>query len=247
MYKLLLSSLLLTACAKHVAVVPPVPVETYDQFLVRTEGVDCPTLTAHDLDAPIPDCHKMVDAIKRGRVLAAQKFGAAAVNAIKMSSTNFWQTQVVWNANENFPRMKDLGAMAETFEYGYIFYAFPETLEHEWVHRVYMLLEGNVPRTQTALDAPQDADQKAYGFTYERSITCHKTTDDPIIDQRPSLSSSGRAGCENPYSGPPKPIAVKEPQCNSILVAKDGRSSSTVLILTGATCYFSLSSSSRRP
>ncbi len=189
-------------------VVPPAPVETYDQFLKRTEGVTCAVITAHDMNAPIPDCHKIVDAINRGRVLATQKFGTAAVAAVKLSSISFWQTQLVWNANEGFPRIKDIGSMAETLVVGNsIMYAFEETIEHEWVHWVYFVLEGNVPRTQSAIDAQQDADQKANGYIYEKDITCHKTTDDPIVDARVSLSVSGRAGCINPYSGPSNPAA----------------------------------------
>ncbi len=65
------------------------------------------------------------------------------------------------------------------------------------------LTEGEVARTPAAIAAPQDADQAIYPF--HKDITCHATTDDDVINEGPSLSSSGRAHCVQPYSGPPAP------------------------------------------
>ncbi len=203
MKKLLLFLLVLTAC--HGSSVPaPIPVpspETPCAMILRTEGVSCTTLqSGADVGAPIPDPVNMYNSFVRGRARAALLYPTAA--NIKMSSLNFWQTQIAWNPGEAFPRMASgpaIGAMGETVLMINIFFAFPECIEHETVHSMVDMLDPTLMRTASASALAVDADQAIYDHVWQ--ITCHLTSDDPIINAAPSLSSSGRAGCVQPYSG----------------------------------------------
>lgn len=202
---LLLSLFVLASCAHRVVVAAPaVPVpslvpETYDQFMFRTEGVDCPTVTVHDVGAPVPDCKKMHDAFDRGRTNLVNKGFPLAATLLKMSGVNFWQTQLVWNETEAFPRMKDLGAMAEYLSFANsIFFAFEECIEHEVQHWGLLLMDGQEARTPEAIALLKDADQSQWGYIWQ--VPCHNTSDDRFGDGT-SLSISGRAGCVQPYSG----------------------------------------------
>ncbi len=187
--------LLLPSCSHNVLVPQP---ETYSQFMVRTEGVDCAAVTAHDTGAPVPDCVKLHDAFARGRALVAAKY-PEAVN-VKMGPVNFWQTQLMWNAGEAFPRMKGNGAMAQTITWAStIQYAFEESVEHEAVHWIMFQIRPDLMRTAEAI--AKDADQAGFDRIYQ--ITCHLTSDDPFGIPGTSISVSGRAGCISvAYSGP---------------------------------------------
>jgi hypothetical protein len=192
----------LECCAHSVPVVVPAP-ETPCEMILRTEGVSCATLAAgHDVGAPTPDTIKMYNAFVRGRNRVALLYPAAA--NIKMNALNFWQTAVHWNPGEAFPRMPD-GAMAITLVGINIQFAFEQCIEHETTHALIWLLDPGKVRTQAAIDDPADADQKALGFDHIYQITCHLTVDDPIVDDGPSLSVSGRAGCVQAYDGPVNP------------------------------------------
>lgn len=183
----------LLACHKSVLITPP---ETFEAMVLRTEGITCSDLTAHEDGAPQNTCQQVYDPLVRGRVRAVALYPAA--KDIKLSAFSYWQTKQVWNDTEPFPRM-NTGAMALTSN-TQIQYAFPETLEHEIVHGIVFLLDGQKMRTQEAIDNPKDADQKANGFIHFHDITCHNTSDDPFGDGT-SVSSSGRASCMRPYSG----------------------------------------------
>lgn len=190
-----LSLLTLCACARSIPVVPPTL--TFDQQLFIDEGIHCPDLMLHDADAPMPDCETVVAALRRGRTDAAT-FYPRAVD-VKLNVVSLYATKQVWSAAEDFPRMP-LGPMALTLGTS-IQYAFPEALEHEFVHVVATLLDGQRRRTDEAIMNPLDADQLALGFVFFKDITCHNTTDDPF-GHGLSLSASGRAGCIRPYAGP---------------------------------------------
>ncbi len=195
---------MLVGCGnKSSSPIPQPSSETYDQFLVRTEGVNCAQITAHDIGAPIPDCKKMHDAFDRGRTNLINKGFPQAATMLKMSGVSFWQTQQVWNPNEVFPRMKDLGAMAEFLPLeNTIFFAFEECIQHEVQHWGLLLLDGQEMRMPDAIALPKDADQANWDHIWQ--IACHDTSDDRFGDGT-SLSVSGRAGCVEPYSRPPKP------------------------------------------
>ena len=201
--------LLLAGC--HGSLVPaPVPVplpETPCQMILRTEEVSCTTLqTGAEVGAPIPDPIKMYQAFSRGRARAALLFPLAA--NIKMSAFNFTQTTTTWNPGEAFPRIASgigAGAEGETVLGINMYCSFEECFEHETVHGMFFLFDNAEQRIQAAIDNPADADQKAYGFIFIYQITCHATSDDPIVNEGPSISSSGRSHCILPYSGPPAP------------------------------------------
>lgn len=166
-------------------------------MLHRTEGVTCDDLTRHDDGAPVPDCKKVYGAWVRGRDRVVKEFPEAI--DVKMSTVTFWQTKVYFNPDEQFPRMLNVGAMAETLWYADdIIYAFEETIEHEATHWIMYLINGTEHRTQAAIDLPRDVDQVMW--QYLKEIACHNTSDDPFGDGF-SMSKSGRAGCIRMYNG----------------------------------------------
>ena len=207
MRKYLILLFLLTSCGHNVVVnppAPPPPPETYDQFLMRTESTTCAQLTWKLAEAPDPDCHKIVEALTRGRNRATRLYPEAA--NFRFGSIFLWQTPIVWNTREVFPRIASgfgVGAAAVTYPCITIYYAFEDTLEHEIIHTIVCSLDGGWMRTQEALDDPRDADQKDFKYIWD--ITCHNTSDDPFGDGT-SISISGRASCIESYTGTKNPL-----------------------------------------
>lgn len=209
MRRLLLLLLILAGCAHKTPVQPP---ETFEQFLLRTEGATCAQLTGYDESTgpysgvPKPDCETNARVLMDGRALAKTVYPDA--DTVKLSQITPLQTQLSWNTSEPFPRMASgalPGAMAitDSVTCSYIWYAFPATLRHEMTHVVGCLLDRFHRRTEEAIHLAKDADQADRQFIYE--INCHNTSDDRFGDGT-SISRSGRAGCVPPYSGPKNPL-----------------------------------------
>ena len=202
---------LLVACHARVPLAPPpppAPLETLDAFLQRTEGVNCADITYHDYE-PAPDCRQVYEACVRGRNRVARLFPEAM--SIRLSMVNLTRPELFWIDEKPYPLIKSGKPVGDpgyyergrTIDIGgmWIFYAYPQVLEHEWGHAAGLMYGRARTRTPEAIAADDggfDPAPSPFPWAY---IFCHNTPDDPLGDG----PARNRGGCVAPYDGPPRP------------------------------------------
>ena len=208
MYKLaILLIFCLTSC-RHDGILPNVP-ETLDQRLQRTEGLTCEWLTGHDpTDDLVPDCLKIVAAWERGKARVVKIYPDAT--NIKMGAVQFYRPKLYWVQDKVYPLIDLLGGTNSIPYYsrGYtspsgpilITCSYEECYEHETVHALVRLLDGERRRKDADIQADSGV-AAGYPLTYFYQILCHNTPDDSVGDGPPGK----RDGCVLSYSGPPRP------------------------------------------
>lgn len=197
--------LLLQACSDKAAPTPtPAPVvETFEQMLARTEFTTCAQVVYHDY-GDAPDCRKIYDAWHRGKAKVAKQHPSGNLDW-SMGIVSFYRPRLLQVPEKPYPMIADIAGNPRGVTYlsggVQIVYAYEETIEHEAIHALTFLVEGNVPRTPEAIAADMGGytkDQFQFLETFPRYlIMCHGTTDD-LYGVR-----GDRASCAQPFSGPP--------------------------------------------
>lgn len=191
---------LVVACSKSPAPAPPVPAETFDRQLYRTELVTCEQITYHDY-GETPDCRRIVEAWTRGRNRVTAIYPQA--REIRMVSVTFYRPKLIQVPERPYPLIADaLGTpRGVTYVQGgvMIVYAYEEVIEHEATHAVVFLLDGlkvrEPARIAEDLGGYHETDFRFVPF-YFYLITCHGTPDDPFGEP------GNRASCVEPFRGP---------------------------------------------
>jgi len=184
-----------------VTIPDPVPVETFEQRLIRTEGVSCAEITAAHSGEP-PSCERIVAAWERGKARVAALYPAAA--NVRMSAFWFYRPELVYHESKPYPLIYDyLNPDGTPHEYKrgdfstavvpQMLFSYPEVVEHEAVHALTWLLDGQRIRTPEAIAADQGG-VTVFGLPYYwYLITCHGTPDDPFGEP------GNRGSCTQPY------------------------------------------------
>lgn len=197
-------ALALILCATIADCVHHPTVETFDDMLERTEGVNCTILTTH-MEGDAPDCHRIYEAWVRGRSRVARVNPEAA--RIRMDAVSFFRPTLYWVPEKPYPLIADYILPGETephdyyrgFMYPYgglqITYSYEEVIEHEAVHAILFLLFGHQRRTDEMIEAESGGYVPAADELY--MIGCHSTSDDLWGDGPPGNETA----CQLPYPG----------------------------------------------
>lgn len=191
--------LLLSTCSNGGSPPPP-PVETFEQMLLRTEGVTCADVTYHDY-WPVPDCRKINAAWDAGRKRVVLVYPEAA--QIQMSAVTFYRPKLTHRPDRPYPLIADVPGNPRGLTYMeggiLITYAHEEIIEHETVHALTYLLDGMKVREPAAIQQDMGG-YFASDFLYRPFswylIACHGTPDDPFGE------AGNRTSCTQPFSGP---------------------------------------------
>lgn len=180
---IVLLALLSFGCARKVAPQPPPPivVESFCDFLVRTEYLTCSDLTSHQ-EGESPDPKKAYDALVRGRNAVAVLFPNVA--SIKFGRFTFFRSERFYDPNRPYPLIvgwRDFNTSTDVLVRGifhpdllFIITSYENVLQHEIAHALVYLAE----ETLILREAKFITDAYPQKYLYE--VMCHGSEDDPF-------------------------------------------------------------------
>lgn len=192
MKRLVLTVFLLWGCSRNTPTVTPQPVpipqpdpqiETFEQWLYRTELVTCDDISSHAEGNP-PVCRKLYEAFARGRSHVAKLYPAAGQFTMSGLAFKLYRPERICVPEKPYPLIKTgEELMRGWFDpmLGNISIAYEAMLEHEVTHFLTWMFDHEKQRRPEDMQASKTQDPKDPQRKYIWEIACHATVDDPYV------------------------------------------------------------------